>query len=59
MGDATVDPVTSEAFWLEKNWSKPEMKWPYLLYRPGVEALISSDSEGLWSTVGYSKVYPR
>ena len=35
------------------------MKWLYLLCRSGVEASIPSISEGLWSTVGYFKVYPR
>jgi hypothetical protein len=35
------------------------MKWPYLLCSSRVEASISSNSEGLWSTGGCSKVYPR
>jgi hypothetical protein len=35
------------------------MKWPCLLCRSRVETSISSNSKGLWSTGGYSKVYPR
>jgi hypothetical protein len=47
MGDATVEPATSEGFWLEKNWSKLEMGGLYLMCRSGVEALKSSNSESL------------
>ena len=50
MGDVTVGPATSEGFWLVKNWSKLEMRWPYLMCRAGADALISSNSEGPWFT---------